>query len=303
MEAPHEPREDARRKRRGGIPLSAGTREPVLRRLAAFTTDPAGGNPAGVWIGETLPPPEEMQRIASEVGYSETAFLAPMAGGERTVRYYSPAAEVSFCGHATIASGVLLGELEGEGAYRLSTLAGEVPVAVRRRDGRWEASLTSVTPRHEPASAALVDEVLATLGWSRAELDPAIPPARAYAGAWHLVLAASAARTLARLDYDFERLRATMERDGLTTLQLVWRERPDLFHARDPFPVGGVVEDPATGAAAAALGGYLRDAGLLRAPAAFEVRQGEAMGRPSLLRVEVPATGGITVSGPAVSLG
>src|SRR3546814_1011695 len=48
-------------------------------------------------------------------------------------------------------------------------------------------------------------------------------------------------------------------------------------HARDPFPVGGVVEDPATGAAAAALGGYLRDAGLLAAPASILIRQGEAM--------------------------
>ena len=53
----------------------------TLLRLAAFTTDPAGGNPAGVWIGATLPPDEEMQRIAAEVGYSETAFLVPDGSG------------------------------------------------------------------------------------------------------------------------------------------------------------------------------------------------------------------------------
>lgn len=71
-------------------------------------------------------------------------------------------------------------------------------------------------------------------------------------------------------------------------MQLIWREMPTLFHARNPFPVGGVVEDPATGAAAAALGGYLRDAGILAAPASFFTRQGEAMGRPSRLMVNVP---------------
>ncbi len=45
-----------------------------------------------------------------------------------------------------------------------------------------------------------------------------------------------------------------MLRAGWTTVDLVWREGPSSFHARNPFPVGGVVEDPATGAAAAALG-------------------------------------------------
>jgi PhzF family phenazine biosynthesis protein len=93
-----------------------------------------------------------------------------------------------------------------------------------------------------------------------------------------------------------------MLRENLTTLQLVWRAQEHLFHSRNPFPVGGVVEDPATGAAAAALGGYLRDAGLIAAPATFVIRQGEAMGRPSLLTVDVPAIGGIIVTGSAVEI-
>jgi PhzF family phenazine biosynthesis protein len=88
----------------------------------------------------------------------------------------------------------------------------------------------------------------------------------------------------------------------LTTLQLIWRENLAQFHARNPFPVGGVVEDPATGAAAAALGGYLRAARLIEVPATIIIRQGEAMGRPSLLTVDIPATGGIVVSGTAVHL-
>ncbi|MGA8205754.1 MAG: PhzF family phenazine biosynthesis protein, partial [Woeseiaceae bacterium] len=81
----------------------------VLHRIAAFSDTPAGGNPAGVWIGEQLPDEDTMQRIAAEVGFSETAFVAPTHGLERTIRYYSPVAEVSFCGHATIATGAVLG--------------------------------------------------------------------------------------------------------------------------------------------------------------------------------------------------
>jgi PhzF family phenazine biosynthesis protein len=273
-----------------------------LHKYAAFTSDPEGGNPAGVWIGDELPDPHTMQRIAAEVGFSETAFVAPSSGPDRTVRYYSPEAEVSFCGHATIATGVVLGGSAGEGTYRLATAVGAVPVEVGERDGLWVASLTSVEPRHETPSDELLAGALGALGWEPGDLDPAIPPARAYAGAWHLVLAVSALSRLGDLDYDFEALKELMLRDGLTTLQLIWRDRDDLFHARNPFPVGGVVEDPATGAAAAALGGYLRDADLVTAPATVVIRQGEAMGRPSVLTVGIPATGGIVVRGTAVAL-
>lgn len=273
-----------------------------LYRLSAFSETPEGGNPAGVWIGDALPSPEVMQRIAAEVGFSETAFVAPSSGRDRTVRYYSPEAEVSFCGHATIATGVALGDTEGDGIYRLATAVGEVPVAVRTREGVREASLTSVEPKHERASGALVREVLSALRWEAAELDASLPSAKAYAGAWHLVLAVADPQRLADLDYDFDRLKAVMLRENLTTIQLVWRESPDVFHARNPFPVGGVVEDPATGAAAAALGGYLREAGLVATPATLLIRQGEAMGRPSRITVEIPAAGGIVVTGTAVPI-
>ncbi len=273
----------------------------TLYCLSAFTTSPEGGNPAGVWVGNALPEPEAMQRIAAEVGFSETAFVAPTTGFDRVVRYFSPEAEVSFCGHATIATGVALGAA-GDGTYRLATSVGEIPVAVQSRDGLREAALTSVEPEQTAASDALVDEALTALGWSRDELDPAIPPARAYAGAWHLVLAVAEEKRLAKLDYDFETLKTLMLRDGLTTLQLIWREGSKVFHSRNPFPVGGVVEDPATGAAAAALGGYLRAAGSVEVPSTIVIRQGEAMGRPSRLTVEIPASGGIVVSGTAVEL-
>ena len=119
--------------------------ETELRRLAAFTLDPAGGNPAGVWIGADLPDPAEMQRIAAEVGYSETAFLAPDGThrpGAYRVRYFSPAAEVPFCGHATIASGVALAERTGPGRL--------LPGDQRRpRDGRHGAC-AGWTPAGDP---------------------------------------------------------------------------------------------------------------------------------------------------------
>ncbi|MEW6650766.1 MAG: PhzF family phenazine biosynthesis protein [Chloroflexota bacterium] len=273
-----------------------------LYRLSAFSTKPQGGNPAGVWVGPTLPAAAIMQQIAAQVGYSETAFISPQQGIERIIRYYSPQKEIDFCGHATIASGVLLGELDGDGEYRFNTRVGVVPVRVQSAKGQRQASLTSVEPRSAPAPSALVEGALDCLHWKASDLDPSIPPARAFAGAWHLVLAVKTAARLADLHYDFERLKQLMLAEDLTTLQLVWRENDELFHARNPFPVGGVVEDPATGAAAAALGGYLRKANLLQAPTSFTIHQGKHIGRPSHLFVQVPLVGGIIVSGTAVHL-
>lgn len=274
----------------------------MLYRIAAFSIASQGGNPAGVWVGESLPDAEGMQRIAADVGYSETAFVAPSSGIERMVRYYSPEAEVSFCGHATIASGFVLGSEEESTTYRFSTAVGVVPVTVRSADGETTVSLTSVEPKQRQVPEKLLGEALPILGWREQDLDPAIAPSLAYAGAWHLVLAVRDKQTLDQLDYGFDALKELMMREGLTTLQLIWRESDTLFHARDPFPVGGVVEDPATGAAAAALGGYLRDAGLLEAPVCFVIRQGEVMGCPSILTVDVPVSGGIVVSGSAVEI-
>ncbi|MCE1254503.1 MAG: PhzF family phenazine biosynthesis protein [Anaerolineae bacterium] len=283
-----------------------------LYRLAAFTDEnsdpsgadphtggnpPSGGNPAGVWIGAALPEVNVMQQIAAEVGYSETAFLCPSGERAYTIRYYSPEIEVPFCGHATIATGILLGQLNGPADYSLHSSVGLISLNVSVPDGRVKAALTSVEPAFEPASAGLVQAALACLRWPAADLDRSIAPARAFAGAWHLVLAVSSFERLAALDYDFEALKELMFKNNLTTLQLIWRESETLFHARNPFPVGGVVEDPATGAAAAALGGYLRLAGLVQTPFAFTILQGESMGRPSRLSVNVPVSGGIVVAG------
>ncbi|MEM7351953.1 MAG: PhzF family phenazine biosynthesis isomerase, partial [Acidobacteriota bacterium] len=274
-----------------------------LERLAAFTEQPGGGNPAGVWTGSSLPEDAEMQRIAKAVGYSETAFLTPTGADTWTIRYFSPEAEVPFCGHATIASGVALGNRHGEGLYRLQTSVGEVPVQVRRNDeGQTVATLTSVEPQSKPIDPALLTEVLGLLGWLESDLDPNIPAAIAFAGAWHLVIAVAERAVLARLDYDFPRLKALMLEHDLTTLQLVWQQDRTTFHSRNPFPVGGVVEDPATGAAAAAFGGYLRELGRVTPPADVRIRQGEDMGRPSTLFVHIPTSGGIAVTGAAIAM-
>jgi PhzF family phenazine biosynthesis protein len=268
-----------------------------VERYAAFSADPDGGNPAGVVRDAGGMSDAQMLAVAAEVGYSETAFVTDdRGGGTYRVRYFSPLAEVPFCGHATVATAVAL----GPGEHRFVTNAGEVPVTV---DDERRATLVSVPARTAPLGPDDRAALLAALGWAGDDLDPGLPLRVAYAGAWHPVVAARTRQRLADLDYDVPALTALMRERDWTTVQLVWRAGPDTFHVRNPFPVGGVYEDPATGAAAAAFGGYLRDLGLTGPDAVLHLRQGDDLGRPGRLTVTLRAgEPGVRVSGTAVPI-
>lgn len=277
-----------------------------LHRLAAFTSDPSGGNPAGVHLAEYLPDDEQMQAIAAEVGYSETAFLAadpPNQTSTFQVRYFAPMTEVDFCGHATIASGVVLADQFGEGTYTLHTNVGPVEVVTATDGDGMTARLTSVTPRVDGLGTDDLLALLDVFGWSREDLHAEFPPAVGFAGVWHPILVLADRQTLASLDYDYPRLLDLMIDRGWTTIQIAYPRPGGGFDVRDPFPVGGVVEDPATGAAAAAFGAYLRAGGHMELPASVTLIQGEDMGRRSRLTVDIPVgNGGIAVTGHAVPI-
>ena len=269
----------------------------TLRRLAAFSDGDQGGNPAGVVIAEQLPEAAQMQRIAAEVGYSETVFAAPQGDGWR-VRYFSPATEVPFCGHATVALGAALAERFGDGVFPLVLNGAEITVEGRRQGERWSAALQSPPTHQHPVAPELLTAGLQLFGYGPQDLDPALPPAIVHGGADHLLLALRRLEDLAAMRYAMEDGARMMAAAGLLTLLLVWAEGPQTFHSRNAYAAGGVYEDPATGAATAALGGYLQGLGWPHG-GRIAVLQGEDMGCRSLLDAEIPAAlgGSIRVAG------
>ncbi|SFN65196.1 phenazine biosynthesis protein PhzF family [Mesorhizobium sp. NFR06] len=268
-------------------------------RIAAFSDGHTGGNPAGVVIGDVLPDAADMQRVAAEVGFSETAFAAPEDESWR-VRYFSPESEVPFCGHATIALGAALVRKFGDGIFKLTLNQANITVEGFRDGTNVAAALQSPPTRSRQASSELVGKALALFGYEPGDLDPAIPPAFIHGGADHLVLALKSREALAAMTYDLRKGQSFMRREGLVTMLLAYAETPRLFHTRNPFASGGVYEDPATGAATAAFAGYLRDLGWPHG-GAIDIVQGEDMGMRSRLQADIPPTPGssIRVSGAA----
>jgi PhzF family phenazine biosynthesis protein len=277
---------------------------PVLR-YAAFASTPPGGNPAGIVLDASLLDAGAMQRIAAEVGYAETAFVTePRIGGDprrSRLRFFSPGAEVPFCGHATIATAVALAERQGVGAFDFETPVGAIRIETRLTGDTLTAAFTSVEPRVADFDDGVLDALLGLLDLDRAALHPDYPPLVVFAGNWHPVLVFAERAVFDSFRFDPAAMRDLMDAQGwagtVTTLRVI---SPTEFEARNLFPVGTITEDPATGSAAASVGGYLRRLGL--APATVVIHQGAHVGRPSVLTVAIPESGGIVVTGTAVPI-
>lgn len=271
----------------------------TILRIAAFSDGTVGGNPAGVLIDDVLPSSAMMQQIAADVGYSETAFAAPAVDAWR-VRYFSPQTEVPFCGHATIALGAVLALRHGDQVFKLHLNDASFTVEGRRDGDVVSAALQSPPTHSAPAEALHIKAAMELFGFVSDDLDPSIPPATMHAGASHLVLALRSRSKLAAMRYDLDHGCEFMRAAGLVTVALVHTRGNQQFDVRNAFASGGVLEDPATGAAAAAFAGYLRDLGWPHG-GAIHIIQGEDMGMRSIIRADIPDSPGssIRVSGVA----
>ncbi|SFR84012.1 phenazine biosynthesis protein PhzF family [Agromyces sp. CF514] len=289
------------------------TESPEILRYAAFTDRPTGGNPAGVVLDASGLDDEQMQRIAAEVDFAETAFVTGRDGDDYLLRYFSPIAEVPFCGHATVATAVAIAERSAPGPLRFRTPVGPIEIVTTPGDaggagdagGGIIAAFTSVGTDLAEFDPLVLERVLGLLGLGAAALSAALPPRLAFAGNWHPVLVVDDAETFDGFTFDAGAVRAFMDEQGwpatITVLHPIESDaaEPRRFEARNLFPVGRITEDPATGSAAAAVGGYLRAIGVVEAPVRVVIEQGRHVGRPGELTVDIPVTGGITVSGGA----
>jgi PhzF family phenazine biosynthesis protein len=272
-----------------------------IQRLSAFPFEGKGGNPAGVVLRAEGLTQSKMQEIAAEVGYSETVFVTSRDGLRLRVRYFSPEMEVDFCGHATIAAGVALGNARGAGAYVFDTNTGDVNVNVTSIVDGFAAELTSHQGTISPIHDEVLTNLLAILGWPKSVASNRHLPMIANAGNSHPIIVLNSPERLQNLEYEFEALKEVCRANKWPTLQLIAQEADGVWRSRNPFAFGGVYEDPATGSAAAAFGVYLRETGAAAPGDTLIIKQGFEMGQPCLLNVTIGSSA-CTVSGTAIQI-
>jgi trans-2,3-dihydro-3-hydroxyanthranilate isomerase len=260
-----------------------------------FTSAPLEGNQLAVFgdgsgLSEAL-----MQRVAREMNLSETVFLLPGDDdADAHARIFTPGAELPFAGHPVLGTGFFLGERDGLETVRLRTGAGVVPVALRRSGGVIEyGEMEQPIPTIEAFERS--DELLAALGVERSEL-----PIEVYRnGPVHAYVALANEAAVAALAPDTNALMRLGEM-GVSC----FAGSDGRFKTRMFGPALGVVEDPATGSAAGPLAVHLARHGLAEFGAEIEIRQGEEIRRPSILRARVEGSADriekVVVGGSAV---
>ena len=263
----------------------------------AFTSEPFGGNPAGVVLlgrDGVFPTDELMRLVAAELRYSETAFVRQDGPTEFTVRYFTPAAEVDLCGHATIATfGTLWREgIVPEGAVCINhTLAGDLEVAVGEQV-MMQMARPQAIDKHVDVMRLHTIMGDAITNW------PEMPVEIISTGLPDVIMPVGSVEDLNHLRPDMAAL-SDLSREFEVTGVHAFAIAKDGYtaHVRNFGPLYGIPEESATGTANGALTHYLHRRGIISAPTQCRFLQGEAMGRPSVVATALDNDGSIRVGG------
>jgi trans-2,3-dihydro-3-hydroxyanthranilate isomerase len=288
--------------------------------LDVFTDRPFGGNPLAVFCDQPALPDALMQNIAREFNLSETVFIVPPRDSRalRRLRIFTPTRELPFAGHPTIGAVHTLVEagiadIRGQsGEFALEVELGLVPIKVQRRaEGPPFLQLTTARLPEVGDAPPSRAELARLLSLSASD----IVSDRDYAQGWScgvpfVFVPVRDRAALAKASPDSAAWKQIL-RDAWSSQLFVFCREPELptsnLRARMFAPEFGIMEDPATGVAAAGFAGYLAaretlQNGTLR----WIVEQGFEMGRPSLLHVEADMAAGnviaVRVGGTAVRM-
>jgi trans-2,3-dihydro-3-hydroxyanthranilate isomerase len=248
--------------------------------LDVFTARPLEGNQLAVYLDGRPLSAEQMQRLAREMNLAETVYLLPpRSGGDVAVRIFTPAEELPFAGHPILGASFVVGTATGADSVVIEAPAVAVPVVLEREAGRVTFGRMQ-QPIPAPERYQHQAELLDALGVASAEL-----PIEVYRnGPTHVYVALPDERTVAALRPDMSRLAE------LGVAANCFAGQGGSWKTRMFCPGAGVPEDAATGSAAGPLAAHLARHGLIEFGQEIEIRQGEEIGRPSLLYARVTGT-------------
>jgi len=285
-------------------------RELKYDHVDVFTDRPLGGNQLAVFYAPGQLNQGQMQALAREINFSETTFVFPSkaAGADARVRIFTPAEEMPFAGHPTIGTAFVLASRSRKKLERITLELGigNLVVDIEHR-GKKVHSLTMHQPLPVFGSALQNREQAArALGVT---IDDVLGGGVVSNGLDFLIVEATTLAAVHGASCNMEDAAKVIKRHNVHGIYLFARlqGKGPSVHARFFAPTLSVVEDPATGSAAGALGGYL--ARILKFPMKLRlvIEQGIELQRPSLITVDVNSERGtieeVTVTGRAVAVG
>jgi len=255
------------------------------------------GNPLCVFENGSGLTSEVMQALARQFNLSETTFILPSSSADARVRIFTPSYEMAFAGHPTLGTAQVCRSLNlAKDALVLEMQAGLIPV--RAQGDRWTLTAMGATWRELDASR---DELAKALGLKKGDIGER--PLWMKAGKEQLVVPLNSIEAVQRTSPVPQRLQGIRSEDGQSMAYVFCISGANSALARFFFPSGGaILEDPATGSATANFGAWWL-AMKRTLPVHLQISQGESVGRPSDLFLDVNSDGQILVGGDVIEIG
>jgi len=270
-----------------------------FRLLNVFTYNRGAltGNPLCVFEDGAAFDARLMQALARQFNLSETTFILPSANANAAVRIFTPTYEMPFAGHPTLGTAHVCRALGlGGDSLRLEMQAGLI--GVRAQGDRWTLSAPAPTWREVEDS---IDVLAAALGLDRHDIGER--PLWVKAGKEQLVVPLTSIEAVRRVAPQAAALRQIRSEDGISMAYVFALTGTGTALARFFFPQGtAILEDPATGSATVNFGAWLL-AMQRPLPATLQISQGEFVGRPSTLYLQVDERRNIDVGGDVLEIG
>jgi len=276
-----------------------------LFTLNAFAKTPEGGNPAGVVLDADELTEEDMQAIAKEAGFSETAFVRKSAKANFKVQFFTPNAEVDLCGHATIATFTLLTrqKIIQAGRYTQETKAGVLGIEVMEDQSVF---MDQKLPEYfeEIDKAAVAKTLAIPPHFIRGDL----PVQVVSTGLRDIMIPIRRLEELLQIQPDFEKVKALSQKFNVVGYHLFTPEIKfgGTAHCRNLAPLYEIDEEAATGTSSGALAAYLFKYGQIAKEEMGRLvfEQGYSMNRPSEIKAKLEAEAGeitrVQVGGTAI---
>ena len=229
----------------------------------AFSTIPNKGNPAGVVVEGDSYSDDEMQAIAKQVGFNETAFALKSERADLRIRYFTPGHEVNLCGHATMATIYALktkGLLENKRFFTIETKAGILPIEItEQKSGDIYMTMQHAAPQFVAFNGSKV-ELAQSIGLPEEAIHPELPIVYGSTGLWTLLIPIKNLeffKAMAPQSAKFPTILKEMPKASLHPFCLEAFDKNANMHARHfSSPYSGTIEDITTGTASGVMGAY-----------------------------------------------
>jgi trans-2,3-dihydro-3-hydroxyanthranilate isomerase len=269
--------------------------EVVASIVNAFTSNPNGGNPAGVVLNSPKMTDKQMAQVSKILKVSETAFVFPGKSSDYKVRFFSPTTEVDLCGHATIATFFYMAQEHNVIGNKNKILTQETKAGILPISFEFNEKGILERVMMKQASPQLKDihldifNIVRPLDLKIENIDQNLPLQIVSTGLFTLPLCIKSFQFLKDIKPDFEKVKTLCSKLGIGSIHCFTFdtiEPNSVYHARNFAPIYGVNEDPVTGTANGAVVSYLIKNKIINTNK-VTCEQGDIIGRPGRVFVEV----------------